>query len=126
MQYREYIEPIQQLPFIGNPERADAAAKAVLGILASRLHEDSAERLTRGLPEPLTFERLRSHQARPVQITVDEYRRDICDVLGVDPEQAGRVIETVLHEAKQALGDGALEQVNSELPADWSELIDRA
>jgi uncharacterized protein (DUF2267 family) len=98
----------------------------VLGSLASRLDQDSAERLTRGLPEPLTLERLRSHQARPVQITVDEYRRDIGEVLGVDPEQASRVIETVLHEAKQALGDGALEEVKSELPAAWSDLIDHA
>lgn len=121
MDYQEFIQPVQKLGFIGDPDQADAAAKAVLGILASRLEPDDARRLTEKLPEPLTLDRLRGHQVRTPDLSVDQYVAEIATKFRLNHEQASELVDTVLHEAWEAAGDGTMNDIRAKLPPDWGK-----
>lgn len=54
MEYEDFIRAVSELDFIQDEEEADSAVKAALGILASRLDEEEARKLTEYLPNPLT------------------------------------------------------------------------
>lgn len=126
MDYQEIIRRVKELDFIGDEETADAAVKAVLGILASRLDEVQARRLTESLPEPLTLERLRGHQKRIEEISVAQYIAEIGTQFKISTDQANTLINTVLHIAKEATGDGVLVEIENRLPSDWAETIQKA
>src|SRR5436309_1356740 len=71
MDYQQFIQETRKLDFIPDEETADAAVKAALGVLASRLDEEHARKFTAKLPEPLTYERLRGHQQDTPDYTVE-------------------------------------------------------
>ncbi len=54
MGYEKLLEAVQEFDFIPDPKTADAALKAVLGILASAMDENLARDFTDSLPGPLT------------------------------------------------------------------------
>lgn len=126
MNYQEFLQPVQRLGFINNSERADAATKAVLGILASRLEEDVAQRLTERLPEPLTLEMLRSHQKRALDTSVDEYVAEVATHCNVDLEDATQLIDTVLDCTHKTAGSERMNEIKSSLPSDWQHMIGHA
>ena len=126
MEYEHFIDKVEQLSFIQDRETADAAVKAVLGILASRLTEDEAQKLTSRLPGPLSLERLRGHQVRTEKISVDEYIVEVAQQFKLSGEDAQKLIMTVLHQAKEALGGETTSELEHVLPADWKETIEKA
>ena len=125
MEYEIFLQEANKLDFIRDRAMADAAVKAVLGILASRLSEPTAQRLTDKLPGPLDYERLRGLQASPLELSIDEYVQNIARQFNLDDGQAARLIVVVLHFAKDAIGFDK-EELKSELPYDWADLIDSA
>lgn len=122
MQYAEFIGPVWKLDFIAGEEEADAAVKAVLGIFVSRLDEDDAREIVRHLPEPLTFERLRSHQARPLTLTASQFIEELSVQLEIPRDDARTLAELVLGLARRSIG-APLEAVKQHLPADWNQLV---
>lgn len=124
MNYQEFIQPVQRLAFITSPERADAATKAVLGILASRIEEDTARKLTERLPEPLTLDTLRSHQERPNDTSAEDYVATVATHFSIDEDQASQLIDTVLDCARQSMGEDRTHEIQSALPADWRRLME--
>ena len=125
MEYEIFVEEVNRLDFVNDRATADAAVKAVLGILASRLSEPKAQRLTEKLPGPLEYDRLRGLQARPLELSVDEYVQNIARQFHLNEAQAARLIIQVLHFTKDAIGVDK-EELKSELPYDWADLIDGA
>jgi uncharacterized protein (DUF2267 family) len=127
MEYNEFIKKVEDLDFIKTREKADAAVKAVLGILASRLKESQAHELTEKLPAPLTYGKLRSHQMGvALAITVDVYVKDIEAQFHLQEDQARQLIMTVLHITKNALDPDTLADLKTNLPPDWAEAIQKA
>lgn len=125
MEYEQFLDAATELPFIPDRETADAAVKAVLGILASKLDEEQAHQLTDNLPEPLNYQRLHSHQARKLPISADEYIAVICEQFKLDDIQASELIQETLRVTKAAVKD-KIQELTSRLPADWSALIEAA
>lgn len=124
MQYAELIGPVWQLDFIADEVKADAAVKTVLGIFVSRLDEDDARTVVDRLPEPLTLERLRSHQVRPLRLSAEQFIEELSVQLSIEPEQARELAALVLGLTRRAIGDEPLETVKQHLPSDWSQLVE--
>lgn len=125
MEYERFVDAANKLPFIPDRETADAAIKAVLGILASKLDDEQAHELSDSLPEPLNYEKLHSHQVRKLPISADEYIAVICEQFKLDDIQASQLIQETLRVTKEAVKD-KINQFTSRLPADWSALIEAA
>jgi uncharacterized protein (DUF2267 family) len=126
MDYEDFLSEIMNLDFINDPDEADSAIKAVLGILASRMDEPQAARLVGELPEPLALDKLRGHQKRPTSITVDEYIAEIADLFNLDYDQAYTLVNTVLSVTKESLEEETLEDIENSLPPDWARTIENA
>ncbi|MDH6063706.1 DUF2267 domain-containing protein [Umezakia ovalisporum] len=125
MEYERFLDAACELAFISDRETADAAVKAVLGILASKLDDRQALELSEGLPEPLNYERLHSHQIRKLPISAEEYIAVIREQFKLDDIQASQLIQQTLRITKEAVKD-KMNEFTSRLPADWSALIEAA
>lgn len=126
MDYDDFIEQVKELEFIESEREADAAVKAVLSFLASRMEEKDAKLMTEHLPEPLTYDKLRGHQANVTDITAGEYIAEIADQFNLDEDQAHELVDTVLITAKEALGDDVVSDLERRLPADWADVLENA
>lgn len=126
MEYSRFLDEVGKLHFIRTGERADAAVKAVLGVLASSMGEAEARRFTGRLPEPLTYEKLRGHQARPVDITIEEYFAEIAAQFKISPEEAKTLIDSVFRLTKEAVGEDLLSEIEYDMPPDVAEELDAA
>ena len=126
MEYNDFIEDVMSLGFISDEYTADAAVKATLGILASKMKEEEAKKLTAELPDPLTLEKLRGHQQRVTPTTVEQYIEEISDEFLLNHEEARELVDTVLHTAKDAVGGETLSEIEKKLPPDWAEILENA
>lgn len=126
MEYRSFIEGVKKLSFIRTEERSDAAVKAVLGILASSMNREQAEKFTSRLPEPLNIQNLRSHQARPLDITIEEFFDEIGAQFRLNPDQAKILVDTVFRLAKGAVGEDTITEVEYDMPPDVAEELEAA
>ena len=126
MDYTRFIDEVKKYGFIGSEEGADSIVKAALGILASSMSEEQARKLAARLPEPLTFERLRGHQARPVDITIEEFFSEIGAQFRISPDEARTVIDEVFRLAKEAIGEDAASELEYEMPPDVAEEFEAA
>lgn len=123
MEYQTLVDRVRELPFIDRPGLADASVKAVLGLLASRLPEAEARTLTDRLPGPLTMEKLRGHQRRPGDLSVEQYYEEIAGAFNLTGAQAGEIVKTVLRSARRGIGRAALQEISAALPEDWGRLL---
>lgn len=126
MEYEDFIREVAQLDFIQDEEEADSAVKATLGILAGRLNEEEARKLTEYLPIPLTYEKLRGDQAGETDISAEEYIAEIADQFSIDEDQAHQLVSTIFQVTKEAVGFDTLAELERSLPDDWAEFIENA
>lgn len=123
MDYQNFMQSVQNLDFISDDATADAAVKAVLGHLASRVDEPQAEKISHDLPEPLSLGKLRSHQARVADISVEQFIGDLCNQFKFNADQANQLVKTVFSTTKNAVDSDTLSEVQSKLPSDWTNLM---
>jgi uncharacterized protein (DUF2267 family) len=121
--YSDYVAAADKLGYFDNTEEAESAVKMVLGILASRLEEREAHKLTDRLPSPLTYQRLRSHQAHVTPISAEQYLTDLEREFGMSRDQALTLVGAVLAVTRNALGDEAVDELAESLPPDWNQLL---
>ena len=126
MEYSDFIEDVMSLGFIPDNFTADAAVKAVLGVLASKMKEEEARKLTSDLPHPLTLEKLRGHQKKITPITVDQYIDEISDEFLLNREEARELVDTVLHTAKNTVEEETISEIEKKLPPDWADVLGNA
>lgn len=125
MEYSDFIKAVQELGFMPDSAQADAAVKAVLGIFASRVPPAQAHHFTERLPAPLSFEKLRSHQARvALMLTTDDYTKEIAQQFKLELPQAAQLIDTVMRVTKQALGSEVVSELKDVLPPEWDLLFE--
>ena len=126
MDYQKFLDTVKRLQFIRTEAAADAAIKAVLGILASSMNREQAEKFVSRLPEPLTIETLRSHQARPLDITIEEFFDEIGSEFKLNPDQAKKLVDTVFRLTKDAVGEETITEVEFDMPAEVAEELEAA
>ncbi|MFA5517361.1 MAG: DUF2267 domain-containing protein [Desulfuromonadales bacterium] len=125
LDFSQFVNAASGLSFIQDKELAEAAVKAVIGILASRLEEPEAQRLVATLPDPLSLENLRGHQAKVTDLSVDNYYGSLASQFDITAEQAQVLAVTILRLVKEALDTDGMRQIERSLPEDWTALIER-
>lgn len=123
IRYWPILDAIETLDFIPDEKTAEAAVKAVVGTLASRLPEERARKFAGALPEPLTYEKLRGRQTTVTDISSEQYVRGISEQFGVERDQAQSLICTVLSAALEEVDEVVFSDLEEGLPADWKELV---
>jgi uncharacterized protein (DUF2267 family) len=126
MRYETLIDRVRTLEFVDRRGLADALLKAVLGILASRLSAPAAKKLTRILPEPLTYSKLRDDQVRRDRGTVEQCFQQVSRQFNLSGDEAKRAVVTVIKAAKQGMDADLRRRILRDLPRDWRELITNA
>lgn len=127
MDYRGYIDQVMKLPFINDEKAADSAIKTVLGVVASKVDEPEALRLTDILPPELNFATLRGHQENPVPLSAEEFITSVAVQHHLNWQQASDLVFRVIHCVKESKeGSRAVGECRTTLPADWGEILDRA
>lgn len=126
MNYDEMIRRVRKLDFIRNDQTADAAVKAVLGILVSRLSDEQARKLAEKFPEHLALNRFGSDDRSMQPISVTEYTAGISAQYKISVHQARTLVRNVLYFTKVASGDNFVLDIKKGLPVDWAEAIQNA
>jgi uncharacterized protein (DUF2267 family) len=126
MQYETLIDRVRTLEFVDRRGLADALLKAVLGILASRLSAPAAKKLTRILPEPLTYSKLRDDQVRRDRGTVEQCFQQVSRQFNLSGDEAEKAVVTVIKAAKRGMDTDLRRRILRDLPRDWRELITNA
>jgi uncharacterized protein (DUF2267 family) len=126
MDYDEIIRRVRRLDFIKNDETANAAVKAVHGILVSRLSEEQTRQFAEKFPEHLSLETLEGDPKRMETISVTEYTARICAQFKISVYQARTLMRTVLYFTKEAAGDNVMLDFKKSLPVDWADAIQNA
>lgn len=126
MDYQEFVKDVSALGFIEDEVTADAAVKAVLGIMASSLDEKDAGKITEALPEPLNLSKLRGQQIKTKPVDFNDCVAEIAQQFNVDEEQARELADTVLRTTRAALGSKKLGEVEDILPESWRVAIEHA
>lgn len=119
-----FIRPLKELSTIPDDATADAAAKAVMGILASAVSEEDARKLTEYLPGPLDMETLRGMQASPTPVSYEMAVIEIARQFQLSEEDAAELTRQVLGKAKAAVGQTTLMEVAGKLGEDWRTLFE--
>ncbi len=123
MSYEEMLERVKMLEYIGNEKKADAAIKAIWGIIASSVKKPVAAEITSELPEPLTEEKLRRHQARKLKINSENFINEISRKFKILPKQAKELVEVVLHLGEQSLQEQSRAKLKESVPEDVAVLL---
>jgi len=126
MDYEQFIQEVLKLEFIRDEAMAEGAIKTVLAVLASKLEGPQALRLAEYLPHPLGLEKLQGYQIQSLPIPLEETIEAIGAHLKLDKEQARRLINTVLHLAKNHMDDAAVTEIERDLPMDWILALEKA
>ena len=125
MNYRRFfIEPLNSLDFIENDATADAATKAVLGMISSAVSEADARRLAEYLPDPLDVDTLRGNQASPNPLSFDDCVTEIARQFRIPQTEAEELTRQVLINTKAAVGQTTLMTVAESLGRDWRKVLE--
>ncbi len=124
MDYAQLLSTIKELHFIGDDNKAEDAIKSVLGMLVSRLDENTAWYMTQSLPSHLSYEKLRGHQKSITTIDIDSFLNGIEKQFGFNSREAQILINTVVHEIKGFLSREQIKQIELALPSEWAALVE--
>jgi uncharacterized protein (DUF2267 family) len=125
MEYNQLMQSVRKFNFIGDDEKkADAAVKATMGIIASRMSEEDAKEFGNYLPEPLTLDKLRSHQVYQNDVSPKEHCQIMANQFGINEEEAQRMVKGVLHTAREGLSEEQFNSWKRKLPGEWSSFLD--
>lgn len=125
MEYNELMQSVRKFNFIGNEERADAAVKATMGIVASNMSEEDAKEFVNYLPEPLTLDRLRNHQVYQNKVSPKDHIQIVATQFNIAEGEAQKLVENVLSATKQGLSQEQVKTWKQKMPEDWSAFLDK-
>jgi len=124
LRYRRFLRALGAAG-LGNPERAEACAVAVLCTLEQRLTGPEARDLNFELPWALRdlLRRCELHpRARPEKIGRAEFLARVAEQLEVDEVQAEAITRTVFASARAMISEKEAGDVASQLPPDLEPL----
>lgn len=118
-----YKEALMQLDFVESDSMAEEALKAVLGVLTSKLSEQEAKEFTATLPEYLTYETLRGHQAKPTLAKPLDTVEILANKFDLSQDKATELMHEIISVTK-AQAPGELSHMMVELPDEWQKTVD--
>lgn len=121
MQYKEFMGQVQARAQLGTEEEAVKVTRTVLETLAERLFNNEAEHLAAQLPEEIG--RFLTESADKYKYTLDEFFDRIAEKEDVRKPTAIYHARVVLEVLREAVSFGELEDVLSQLPEEFDELM---
>jgi uncharacterized protein (DUF2267 family) len=103
-------------------DQAETVAHATLQTLRDRISGGEAEDLAAQLPKPLK-EDLHKNREQAEAFDVDEFVRRVSERAHVDPETARTGAMATLTTVRQAVTPGEFDDITSQLPQDYRELV---
>ena len=103
-------------------DTAERVAHATLRTLADRISGGEAQDLAAQLPKPLQDD-LRQTREEAEAFDVDEFVRRVAQRGHVDPEEARTGAAAVLVTVREAVTEGEFDDVLSQLPQEYRELV---
>jgi uncharacterized protein (DUF2267 family) len=103
-------------------DRAQALTDATFRTLAERISGGEARDLAAQLPEELK-PGLTGAEETAEPFTVDEFVRRVAERAGVDEDTAREGARAVMVTLREAVTTGEWDEVTSQLPGDYSELV---
>ena len=126
MDYNTFTQSTRNLDFIHDDSTADAAVKAVFGVMTSKMGEEQAKEFISFFPGPWPYDKLRSHQERPTEIDPNEYMEVIASQFDLNRQQAEELVRNLLHTTKENLPEEKVASWESMLPEDWSIMVEKS
>lgn len=124
LRYQRFVGSLSRQG-LGNAERAEACAVAVLCAVERRITGPEAKELNDELPWALRdlLRRCELHpRARPERLGRDELLARVAEDLGVDEAEATRIARVVLSTARTLLTEKEASDVMAQLPPDMAPL----
>jgi uncharacterized protein (DUF2267 family) len=103
-------------------DQAESLAHATLRTLADRITAGEADDLAAQLPQPLKEDLLKEREDAE-RFDVDEFIRRVSERADVDEETARTGAKAVMATVRQAVTPGEFDDVTSQLPQDYRELV---
>lgn len=126
MQIQDYYKDIvQSLDYINDDKTADETVKAVTGIIASSVDEQTARDFAAVLPKELDYETLRGHQEYQNMDTPDDCISVLKEKFGWHDEQALTATWKVTNIIAQS-APGEVSELLARLPSEWQAIFDQA
>ncbi len=128
MQYGEIIQTVTHHGGPGDRQAAEKVTRVVLADLGKQLTADEAKDLAGQLPQELeSIVTERNSGDDQVNDDVDDFLRRVAKHLGdhVDPEQARSHVRAVFATLNEAVTQGEIADLRSQLPAGFGPLFDQ-
>ncbi|NMI01235.1 DUF2267 domain-containing protein [Pseudonocardia acidicola] len=122
MKHDEFIRRVSERAHV-SAEQADTLGRAVLQTLAERITGGEADDLAAQLPPELQEPLRRPRKAPADPFGLDEFLRRVGERAGVDGELALRGTRAVLHTLRDTLPHKEFEDMVSQLPTEYRELL---
>lgn len=121
MNYDTFIDTVAQRVGVSSDE-AVVHTRATLETLADRLTGGEALDLAAQLPKPLQ-DQLRPRTETAERFGLDEFLRRVCERAGVDESQARNAARAVFTTLREAVTGGEFDDIRSQLPEDFNDLV---
>lgn len=123
MQETQIINAVQESAHIASREKAEAAVRATLRVLGQRLAGGETRDLAAQLPDGLAKEL--PGEGAGERFGLDDFYERVCEHEGGDTTvaQARQHARAVAAALKAGLSAGEFEQVATQLPADYEDLL---
>jgi uncharacterized protein (DUF2267 family) len=118
---KEFVEAVQNRAGLSRQESADLS-RATLETLAERLSDGEARQLSAQLPDGLR-EYVRPHKRQAERFGLDEFIRKVSEHTALTTEETTRGVGAVLATLREAVTASEFEDVMSQLPGDFGELV---
>lgn len=121
MKYDEFVKHVRERAEVPR-EDAESAALSTLAVLGERLEAGEASDLASQLPEELGEAAARSHGTGET-FSASDFVERVADREGIAPNDADKRVRAVLATLQDAVTGGQMEDVLSQLPIDYLELM---
>lgn len=121
MEYREFVGRVRERADLADDDQALQACQATLETLSERLCGGEAKDFLAQLPEPIKY----TVPAVEKSFTYDlgEFIERVSEIEGTDTQTAREHAQAVLSVLAEAISEGELADLRSQLPKDYEPLI---
>jgi uncharacterized protein (DUF2267 family) len=122
VEYKEFVQAVQDRTDLSRQESADLS-RATLECLAERLSGGEAIQLSMQLPDGLREYLTGRSKPQAERFGLDEFVRKVSEHTGLTVEETTRGVGAVLATLREAVSTSEYEDVMSQLPGEFSELV---
>lgn len=123
MQYQEFVERVESRITPAQTAAAELAIASTLATLGERITGGEAEDIAAQLPEELKGPLYDRETGDAQEFSLDEFYERVARREGVSVEEATEHVAAVMGVLREALSGGEVEDVISQLPAEFEPLL---